>query len=329
MAEETGAEVVRRSMLRGLARRIACKLWRRISESKPFLLDYRCEDWLAEWQTIVRARLRRASVVHALWGDEQLDVLLRYRWLLPCPLVVTFHLPGRRVSTRFELQQKSLLSAIDLAVVVSTSQMEDFRRWLDPSRVVYIPHGIDTDRFRPGPEVENSGSIRLLTVGEHMRDWETLHRVIDICSDRHLNVEFDVVTARNCFAYFAGCKRVNLRAGIGEEELIGLYRRADALLLPVVDATACNAVLESLACGTPVISTAVGGIPDYVDESAGWLFKEGDVTEIVELIRKMSGDRNIVLSKRQGARAKSLEFDWRQVRARAKSAYATLKTQRR
>ena len=59
MAEETGAEVVRRSMLRGLARRIACKLWRRISESKPFLLDYRCEDWLAEWQTIVRARLRR------------------------------------------------------------------------------------------------------------------------------------------------------------------------------------------------------------------------------------------------------------------------------
>ena len=122
---------------------------RRISGPKPYLLDYRFEDWLAEWQTITCARLKRASVVHALWGDEQLDVLLRYRSLLPCPLVATFHLPGRRVRTRFEMQQNSLLGGIDLAVVVSTSQLLDFRQWLDPSRVVYIPHGIDTDRFQP------------------------------------------------------------------------------------------------------------------------------------------------------------------------------------
>ena len=162
-----------------------------------------------------------------------------------------------------------------------------------------------------------------------MRDWETLHRVIDICSDCDFDVEFDVVTAKDCFAYFTGCKNVRLHAGISEQELIRLYQSADALLLPVVDATANNAALESLACGTPVISTAVGGIPDYVDESAGWLFKEGDVTAIVELIREMSANREIAHSKRQGARAKSLEFDWRQIRAQAQSAYATLKTQRR
>ena len=78
-----------------------------------------------------------------------------------------------------------------------------------------------------------------------------------------------------------------------------------------------------------MISTAVGGIPDYVDESAGWLFKEGDVKGIVELIRDMGANREIALSKRKGARAKSLEFDWRQIRARADSAYEALIKERR
>ena len=77
-----------------------------------------------------------------------------------------------------------------------------------------------------------------------MRDWQTLHRVIDICNGRGLEVKFDVVTGEENFAYFAGCQNVRLRASIDEQELIRLYQRADALLLPVVDATANNALLE-------------------------------------------------------------------------------------
>src|SRR5262249_62068611 len=97
------------------------------------------------------------------------------------------------------------------------------------------------------------------------------------------------------------------------EALIQLYCRAAALFMPVVDATANNAILESMACGTPVISTGVGGIPDYVDDSSGWLFPPNEVLGIVELVEKLSHERWRAESLRIGARRKAIEFSWERV----------------
>lgn len=324
LVKNVDSHVIRRSTAKGFASRAAGLAWRAASKPRHYLLDYRLEDWLAEWRTLVSTRLRRTNILHLLYGDEQLDVLLRHRNLLPCSLVATFHLPTSRVKMRFEHHQKSLIGGIDLAIVVSTSQLADYRRWLGPDRVVYVPHGIDTDRFQPGNRTEPRDIVRLLVVGAHMRDWETIHSVIDQCTLRNLPVEVDVVNQKDCFAFFTGCKNVRLHERVSEEELLSLYRNADALLLPVSDATAINAVLESLACGTPVISTSVGGVPDYVDASAGWLFDKGDAMAIVNLIEEISGDREVALSKRQGAREKSLQFDWGKVQTQIREAYKSL-----
>jgi len=143
---------------------------------------------------------------------------------------------------------------------------------------------------------------------------EALHCIIDECRNLKLPVEFDIVIPKECQQLFYGCPNARFHAGITENQLINLYRKADALVLPILDATANNAVLESMACGTPVISTAIGGIPDYVDETAGWLFPKGEVGGIVRLIKAGCDDRDLFLSRRAGARGKSLEFDWQQIK---------------
>src|SRR5262249_541847 len=159
--------------------------------------------------------------------------------------------------------------------------------------VVYVPHGIDTTKFSPGERHLDRPRIQLLMVGEHMRDWQVMHTVIDSINNLRLPVSFDVVTAENFFPHFTGCGNTSLDSRISEASLIGLYRNADAVLVPVTNATANNSILESLACGTPVISTSIGGIPDYLNDRCGWLFAKGDGSSIITLVQTMCADREI------------------------------------
>jgi glycosyltransferase involved in cell wall biosynthesis len=336
LAGAVGAEVVRRPTRRSILGRVAARLWRLVSHPKPYLFDYRYEDWLAELYVLGRSQCRPPDVVHLLYGDEQLDLLLRRRQVLSCPLIATFHLPPHRVRERFEKTQKHLVSGIDVAVVVARSQLEAFGNWLGADRVIYVPHGIDTDRFCPGEGLPRREYVRLITVGYHMRDWKALDEIIDQCQARKLAVRFDIVCSGDGLGWklprdeqdrisrWVNLPNVDFHSRISEEHLIRLYREADALLLPVRDATATNSALEALACGTPVISTRVGGMPDYVDNACGWLFEKAEVGRIVKLISDICDEREIASSRRGAARGKALVFSWKRVAARMRTVYESV-----
>jgi glycosyltransferase involved in cell wall biosynthesis len=160
-----------------------------------------------------------------------------------------------------------------------------------------------------------------LIVGLHMRDWNVIHKVIDWTNRLGLPVDFQVVTSGQCFPYFTGCENTFMNPNIDESALITLYRESDALLVPVTDSTANNSVLEGLACGTPVISTLVGGMPDYVSESCGWLFGKGEVEPIVELLKRLCNCRELAQSRRNEARLQALKFDWHRIAKRMLIVY--------
>jgi glycosyltransferase involved in cell wall biosynthesis len=69
------------------------------------------------------------------------------------------------------------------------------------------------------------------------------------------------------------------------------YRAADVYIHAARADTFPNAVLESLACGTPVIGSDVGGIPEEVNhEKSGLLVPVGDAAAMAAGIIRLLGD---------------------------------------
>lgn len=65
-----------------------------------------------------------------------------------------------------------------------------------------------------------------------------------------------------------------------------LYNVADAVIVPSLEDNLPNVVCESLACGTPVIAFAAGGIPEMLrHQETGWLAQVSNVDELVAGVR--------------------------------------------
>jgi glycosyltransferase involved in cell wall biosynthesis len=114
---------------------------------------------------------------------------------------------------------------------------------------------------------------------------------------------------------------VTLVDAISLHDLIALYQRATVTVVPSLLEGFSKPALESMACGTPVIGTAVGAIPELVDESSGVLVAPGDAGALAAaLIDLLQDDRRV---KRMGAAARRRAvtlFAWDNVAQRVLSA---------
>jgi glycosyltransferase involved in cell wall biosynthesis len=329
LAKFIGADVVSRPVISSVPWRVAEKAWHFAYGNKPHLMSgssfgYHFEDRLCEERAFWRSMVHRPDIVHIISGDTMLDMLLRRRRLLPGSLVATFHFPPEHVADRFERVQRDELAQLDGAVVLASCDLATYRSWLGREKVIHVPHGIDIDVFQPA-EFVPAERARFLFVGVHARDFEITHRVIDRCHRDRLAAEFLIVTPPFAASYFTGCDNVKIMSDISEEELISQYRSSDALFLPLTYSTANNSILEALACGVPVISTRIGGVPDYVDESCGWLLPPSDVDAAYERVRSIARDRQVAWDKRPLARRKAETLSWQRVAATLLSTYTRLR----
>lgn len=75
------------------------------------------------------------------------------------------------------------------------------------------------------------------------------------------------------------------------EQVLALFRAADATLLPSTWENFPHTVVESLAVGTPVIATRVGGVPEVVEDGVnGLLVPAGDADALASAIRRLLGE---------------------------------------
>jgi glycosyltransferase involved in cell wall biosynthesis len=104
-------------------------------------------------------------------------------------------------------------------------------------------------------------------------------------------------------------ERVALKGPLPRASVLEWLRAADAAVLPSDWENFPHAAVEALAVGTPVIATAVGGVPEILEDGVnGLLVPPGDLAALTAAMRSMTADHDLLERLRDGATAASGRF---------------------
>jgi glycosyltransferase involved in cell wall biosynthesis len=106
--------------------------------------------------------------------------------------------------------------------------------------------------------------------------------------------------------------RVRFQGFVSNDELPQWYREADLFVLPSVYETFGIPLIEAMACGTAVLATRTGGVPEIVqDEVSGLLVEPGDVEQLAKGIGRLMQDDVLRQQMGQRGRKRAMErFSW-------------------
>lgn len=174
-------------------------------------------------------------------------------------------------------------------------------------KVSVVPNGVDPTKFYPINKTvarEDLGLPNdrklLLSVGglESVKGFDQLIKAMRIlvnefqATDVLLLIVGDGALRQELLRMISACSLdayVRLIGAVPHEQLRLWYSAADLFCLASRSEGWPNVVVESLACGTPVVATAVGGIPEIIrSEFLGCLVNSGD-RQIAEIVRDALG----------------------------------------
>ena len=92
---------------------------------------------------------------------------------------------------------------------------------------------------------------------------------------------------------------------INNDELVYFYNALDIFVLPTLNEGCCNAIVEAIACGCPIITSDRSFNYDICDKSNAVLIDPTSVEEIALAIDKLRNNKNEVDSLREGSMKKA------------------------
>ncbi len=256
-----------------------------------------------KWTLPIAARwAKRHGAGSILFSHERLDDMASDFSRLPVGGLVS--LLNRRLATRFD------------RVVVTTSYSAG--EWAQTrARLEIVPLGVDLETFVPPGQLPPVSDVaRLVHVGRMSRE-KYPQLAIATAAELHRrgeNVQLTLVGTGphlGMLRDLAGNAPVRFLGYVdGRAEVASLYGTADASISVAPTETFGLAVLEALACGTPVVTADRGGARELVDETcAEWAAPEPEALAdaVTRLVRRLRSDP---ASLRRAARARAERYPW-------------------
>ncbi|HEV7483406.1 MAG TPA: glycosyltransferase family 4 protein [Solirubrobacterales bacterium] len=172
---------------------------------------------------------------------------------------------------------------------------------LDPAKVRVIPHGAfdyltHLPEEKPLPaELEGAEGPVILFFGllREYKGIEVLLEAFRRVEGAELwivgNPRMDLASLRTLAAAAPGRVRFVTRF-VDDAEIPAIFRRADLVALPYLDAEHSGVLYTGLAFGKPMVMSAVGGFPEVAATGAGRLVAPGDVDALAAALVELVGD---------------------------------------
>ena len=189
---------------------------------------------------------------------------------------------------------------------------------IPPHRISVIPYGVDLVRFHPAPRSASTDPrLHLLFVGRinQRKGIKYLLEALRLLPPDtvRLTICGRVVDGLELFKSFAG--QVKIRPSVSEAELTEAYQQADLFVFPSVAEGFGQVLLESLACGLPILSTTHTAAPDLITSGVeGFIVDPGRPDLLAERIAWAAAHRPELERMRTAARRRAEHFTWARFR---------------
>jgi alpha-maltose-1-phosphate synthase len=289
-----------------------------------------------------------ASVVHAhTWYADMGGLWIRALYRIP--LIVTLHSmeplrpwkadqlgSGYLLSTWIE---RTAVEAADRVIAVSAKMRDDILAHFkcDPARVIVVHNGIDPDKFRHTERREHLERLGVkapyvLFVGR-ITDQKGIFHLLEAAKLLPAGVQVVVCASapdtpeieerlRRAVARLPNVLWINEM--VKHEVVTQLYSHAAVFCCPSVYEPFGLINLEAMACETPVVASAVGGIVEVVEDGkTGVLVPPAQPDVLAEALTRVL--QNPELGRRMGKAGRArveAKFSWASVAERTEQIYA-------
>lgn len=175
------------------------------------------------------------------------------------------------------------------------------------NRCVVVPYGVDSN-FAPTVRKRSGEPLRVLTVG-HLGLRKGAGSALEVAKALQGIAEFRWVGSVSLLdqARSDMSRHVELTGVVARRDIVKHYEWADVFFLPSICEGSATVTYEALACGLPVVTTPNAGstVRDGVD---GFIVPIFDVPAMVERLRQLHKDRDLLARLSQSTVSHSKEF---------------------